>query len=181
MQNIHDCLHVLIKRDVWTTDWFRVWQYDHGCQVHICSFLFLHFPWNFSPSLSLSSSECEKKWARKNNKKVITYLIIFSLGMLLHLLVLLIGFVDLSPINNDNNHQRQAQVANTIANQPISILGRYDTFMHNHWSLLKMRSIREVWQENKREKYYIYHTSVRQPQWLSRACTRKQQNACSIT
>ena len=99
----------------------------------------LHFPWNFSPSLS----ECEKKWARKNNnkKKVITYLIIFSLGMLLHLLFL-IGFADLSPINNDNNHQRQSQqLANTIANQPISILGRYDLSIHNRWSLLKMRSI----------------------------------------
>lgn len=90
--------------------------------------------------LSLSP-QCEKKWARKNNKKVITYLIIFSLGMLLHLLLLLIGFADLSPINNDNNHQRQAQVANTIAHQPISMLRRYDWFLHNHWSLLKMRSI----------------------------------------
>lgn len=44
--------------------------------------------------------------------------------MLLHLL--LIGFADLSPINNDNNHQRQAQVANTIANQAISMRGRYE-------------------------------------------------------
>ncbi|CAF3313997.1 unnamed protein product [Rotaria socialis] len=47
---------------------------------------------------------------------------IFGFRRLLFLFIGLVPFGDLSPVNNDNNNQRQAQVANTIVNQPTPVI-----------------------------------------------------------
>ena len=71
----------------------------------------------------------------------------------------LLSFADLSPINNDNNNQRQAQVANTIVNQPAPVILRYCMHTSTHVDVVDLwrrhDGYDEVWQADKRENYCV--------------------------
>ncbi len=85
--------------------------------------------------------------------------IIFLLGFLylLFLVIEFLSFCELSSINNDNNNQRQAQVANTIVNQPTPVILRY--YIYVYTLLIFVRD--EIYKKpdkqiNERNITYIY-------------------------
>jgi hypothetical protein len=93
----------------------RVCHCNDGWQIHIYSFLFYTSHLFFSPHR-----------AGKNNTMLspIEYCSFSSLAFFF-LFVGLLSTCELSPINNENNNQRQVQLANTIVNQPTSAILRY--------------------------------------------------------
>lgn len=92
-----------------------------GAKCIFCSFLFytLHRFFSSHPTL--------EQWFKQNNMKLSPIYDYFSLDLpcLLFFFIGLLSFCDLSPINNDNNNQRQIQVANAIVNQPTPAILRY--------------------------------------------------------